>query len=280
RRGPVAHAIAERHRGVVVRRRVIGPGAVAVVVERPPAGGDLQFDRRQRRIVDIARIRQQLGLRDQARPAVLRNRSHRHRRRHRRIVHRRDVDGDRRGCRRLAIGDRNIKRVQAIDVGIRRIGDARLDRRRNRRLRAGPQQGAVGAVAVAPSERATDRVPSVPSLSLEVSAWLAMASRIAWLGVSWPPLTPSVIVSVSPSASVTCANSACSRTGVSSAVVTVPPTFWITGEAFTISSMITEAALYGVDPPTPLAAKSTTVSLVTGPAESSINRPSSAGASP
>ena len=74
RRDAVGHRIAEAHRGVVVERRRIAPGAVAVVDQRAVAGRDRQIDRRQRRSIDIRGVGQELGLRDQPRPAVLGNR--------------------------------------------------------------------------------------------------------------------------------------------------------------------------------------------------------------
>ena len=66
----VGHLVGEFDRGVVVRRRRIGPGAVVVVEERARAGRDLQIGRHQRRTVEIAGVDQQFGLRDQPRAGV------------------------------------------------------------------------------------------------------------------------------------------------------------------------------------------------------------------
>ena len=77
---PSRHRIAERHRGVVVERRRIAPGAVQIVHQRAVAGRDRQVDCCQRRSIDIRGVGQELGLRDQPRPAVLGNRRQSHRR--------------------------------------------------------------------------------------------------------------------------------------------------------------------------------------------------------
>ena len=122
RRDAVGHRVAERHRGVVVGRRGVAPGAVAVVDQRAAAGGDRQVDRRQRRSVDVRGIGQQLRLRDQPRAAVLGDRRQRHRRRHRRVVHRRDVERCAGGHRRRdAVGHRVAERHRGVVVGRRGV---------------------------------------------------------------------------------------------------------------------------------------------------------------
>ena len=150
RRDAVGHRIAEAHRGVVVERRRIAPGAVAVVHQRAVAGRDRQIDRRQRRSIDIRGVGQELGLRDQPRPAVLGNRGQGHRRASRRVVDRGDVErGAGRHRRRDAVGHRVAERHRGVVVERRRIApgavavvdqravagrDRQIDRRQRRSI--------------------------------------------------------------------------------------------------------------------------------------------------
>ena len=113
----------------LVGGRRVAPDAVVDVDESAGAAGDRQIDRCQRGAVGIGGIRQQLGQRDEARPAVLRDRSQHLRRGHRRIVLGRDVEA----------GRRRIRRGDAVDHGVVE-GDVGVV--------VGRRRGAPGAVVV------------------------------------------------------------------------------------------------------------------------------------
>ena len=78
RRNAVGHRVAERHRRVVVGRRRIAPGAVAVVDQRAVADEIARLTARERRPVHVRGVGQQLGLGDQPRAAVFGDRGQGH----------------------------------------------------------------------------------------------------------------------------------------------------------------------------------------------------------
>ena len=125
---PSRHGVAERHRGVVVGGRGVAPGAVEIVDQRAAAGRDREVDGAQRRSVDVRGVGQELGLRDQARPAVLGDRGQGHRGGHRRVVHRCDVEAGG-GCHRCrdAITHGVAERHRGVVVGGRGVAPGAVE---------------------------------------------------------------------------------------------------------------------------------------------------------
>ena len=152
RRGRTERAIRRRvgegHAGVVVCGRRIAPGRGIDLGQRAETGLERQRRDGRRRSVDVGHTRQKFGRRDHTDAAVFGNRRQRHRRRHRRIVDRRNVQRGGRGGRQrtvrrrigeghagVVIGGRRVAPGRGIDLGQR--AEARLDRkRRNGRGRA------------------------------------------------------------------------------------------------------------------------------------------------
>src|SRR5205823_2393373 len=116
--------------GVVVGRRGVGPGAVAVSEQRRSEERRVGIERRQAFAFDVGGIGQQLGLGDQPCAAVLGNRRQGDRRRGRRVVDRGDVQrggaGDALRIRAAVggsvVGDRVAERNRGVVVGRRGVG--------------------------------------------------------------------------------------------------------------------------------------------------------------